>query len=151
MIITVKDKDPRREEVLKKMVPIIRKICSKLRYLYPGALLPQLITLRTLQNRPFKRNMALMRIGKDNAGEWFIAVRKTLEDGKAVKHNLTHEIAHMGAIRMKNYWGHGKVWQDIYDHLRNNKGEVVLGDLLISFIIWGWLIFGVLKLLGKLL
>lgn len=149
MIITAKDKDLKRKEVLKNMIPMIRKICNKLRYLYPGLSLPRRLLLRTLQKRPFKRNMALMRIGKNGNGQWFIAVRDTIEKTETTL--LTHEVAHLGAIRLKNHWGHGKAWQEIYDCLRDNKGEVVLGDLLVSVVIWGWLIFGIIRVLGKLI
>jgi len=95
--------------------------------------------------------MALMRIGQNGNGQWFIAVRDTLKDGEVVEANLTHEVAHLGAIRLKNYWRHGKVFQAIYERLRDNKGEVILGDLLVSVVIWGWVIFGIIKVLGKLI
>lgn len=157
MIIIAKDKDPKREEVLKKMVPMIHKLCNKLRHQYREKpiqfLPPRKLLLRTLQKRPFKRNMALMRIGHHHFRQWFIAVRDTIKKDETmlIYALLTHEIAHMGAIILKNYWGHGKVWQDIYDRLRDNKGEVVLGDLLVSVVIWGWLIFGIIRVLGKLI
>lgn len=147
MKITIKETDPLLKKKLDSYKPAIQRIFLKLYKLYPEIKLPKHLTVKHLRehNRRCMVNLTLARAGRTYKGEWYIALRKTLNGRRYIKDILCHEVAHIGEALMTKKWGHSKLWEEIYKRL-NYRGSVGLGELMISIVVWFWLIWGVLKL-----
>lgn len=146
MKITVKTKDPEITKGLIGRIPMAHSIFKKLCELYPDIKLPRSLTLRSLRSQKNGTQcLTLANAGKTEKGKWYIGLRKTVISSDFITLDLLcHEIAHIGEALMRKKWGHSKLWRDIYQNLKNEKG-VSLADLFISTIVWFWVIVGIWK------
>lgn len=153
MFILPKAKTEEHKKLLRKKVTIIRRLFDKLKTLYPSIKLSDTLTIRLLRKRNSNHSLTLAVSGYKRK-QWYIAIRETViqwKDRKAFKNLMAHEVAHIGEALMHKKWSHSKIWKEIYDQLNDEKGEIALGELAISIILWGWVIFGIIKILGRLI
>lgn len=152
MKITVKAKDPEIAKGLTGRIPLTHSIFNQLCNRYPSIKLPRSLTLRPLRsNKSGVQCLTLANAGKTEKGEWYLGLRKTVITSDFITLDLLcHEIAHIGEALMTKKWSHSKLWREIYQNLKNEKG-VAFADLLISTAVWFWLIVGLIKLLKCLI
>jgi hypothetical protein len=152
MIIHVEAKDEEAQEILKEIVPTVFDGFIKLEKLYPEIVLPERLTLQCFrkQTKPAKTFTCALCGHKPHKGEWYIKVRRTINGNFSKQDTILHEIAHIGEALLTGKWGHGKTFWTIFGQLKDSAGYSGL-DLLVSIVVWYWVILGLMKLFKHLL
>lgn len=152
MYIHVKAKDEEAREILRELVPTVFDGFVKLEKLYPEIILPEKLILQCFrkQSKPVKVWTCALCGHKPHKQEWYIKVRRTINGNLSKQNTILHEIAHIGEALLTGKWGHGKTFEKIFGQLRGDRGYTPI-ELIVSIVLWYWVILGVVKLLKHLL